>query len=93
MNTQDILALAELSRLSVDTTEIEKYQQDFEGILGYIDSIQSVEVGGYADQMRPINTNTLRNDGLHYQPGEFTEDLLAVAPEREGDYLKVSKVL
>ncbi len=93
MNKEDIKKLAELSRLSIDDNEIEKYQNDFEGILNYVNSIRSVSLDAYEDQVRPINTNTLREDDLSYAPGEFTQDILAVAPEREGDYLKVSKVL
>ena len=93
MNKQDILALAELSRLSLDDAEILKYQQDFDGILGYINSIQSVSLGDYEDQLRPLTTNIMREDTSSYEPGEFSEILLDAAPAREGDYLKVSKVL
>jgi|AntAceMinimDraft_13_1070369.scaffolds.fasta_scaffold29220_2 aspartyl/glutamyl-tRNA(Asn/Gln) amidotransferase C subunit len=93
MNRNDILALAQLSRLSINEDDIKKYQDSFEGILEYINSIKSVEVGGYVDQTRPTNTNTMRSDDNPYLSGEFTEDLLCVAPQREGDYLKVSKVL
>jgi Asp-tRNA(Asn)/Glu-tRNA(Gln) amidotransferase C subunit len=35
----------------------------------------------------------MRDDSVTHTPGEFTEDILNNAPDREGNYLKVKKIL
>ena len=93
MNSDEIRALAELARLELSDTDVANYQKDFEGILEYISTINSVEVESYDDQVRGDTVNMMRADDASYTPGMFTEDLLNAAPHREGDYIRVDKVL
>jgi aspartyl-tRNA(Asn)/glutamyl-tRNA(Gln) amidotransferase subunit C len=95
MNTDEIKKLADLSRLKINDQDIEAYKKDFEGIINYINTLQSVPVDDTQreDYHDTPNVNTLRDDNNHYISGEFTRDLVDAAPEKEGDYIKVSKVL
>lgn len=93
MNKEEILKLAELARLNITDTEAEAYKKDFEGILDYIDSIKSVEIELADHYETNLTRNSMRSDDDAYVAGEFTEALLAEAPEIEGDYFKVKKVL
>ena len=93
MNKEEILKLAELARLNITDIEAEGYKKDFEGILDYIDSIKSVEIE-LADHCETnLTRNTMRSDDDVYAAGEFSDVLLAEAPDVEGDYFKVKKVL
>lgn len=93
MNKKEILKLAELARLNITDVEAEGYKKDFEGILAYIDSIKSVDIELADHYKTNLTQNTLRNDDDSYIAGEFSEVLLAEAPDTKGDYLKVKKVL
>lgn len=93
MNKEEIQELADLSRLSLTEDEITSYQKDFEGILSYINTLNTVEVDETMNSHRLPNTNYLRSDEAAYQPGQFSEDILAQAPERKEDFIKVAKIL
>ena len=93
MNKEEIQALAELARLELQEEDIIAYQKDFKGILDYISTINSVEVDSFDEQVRGDTVNMMREDDESYEPGEFTQILLDAAPQREGDYIKVAKIL
>ena len=93
MNKDDIIKLAELSRLEINDTEAESYRKDFEGILGYVDAISSVTVEGKDQYATNLTTNMMREDDEMYTPGSFSEDILHEAPSTEDGYFKVKKVL
>ncbi|MFT6361355.1 MAG: aspartyl-tRNA(Asn)/glutamyl-tRNA(Gln) amidotransferase subunit C [Candidatus Paceibacteria bacterium] len=93
MNSEDIKELAELARLELSAEDIASYQKDFQGILDYISTINSVEIDSYDEQVRSDTTNMMREDDTAYEPGTFTEVLLEAAPRREGDYVRVDKIL
>lgn len=93
MNKEEILKLAELARLNITDIEAEGYKKDFEGILDYIDSIKSVEIELADHYETNLTRNTMRSDDDVYAAGEFSDVLLAEAPDVEGDYFKVKKVL
>lgn len=93
MNKQDILDLAALSRLEISDTEVESYKNDFDGIIAYIDTISSIDVPAKDQYQTNLTTNIMRSDDDVYEPGVFSEDILNEAPNREGDYFKVKKVL
>lgn len=93
MNKEDILKLAELSRLEITDSEAELYKKDFEGILKYIDSISSVDVDFNDQDQIGVLKNVMRSDDDEYKAGEFTKDILDTAPETEDGYFKVKKVL
>jgi aspartyl/glutamyl-tRNA(Asn/Gln) amidotransferase C subunit len=93
MNNTDIQTLADLSRLHLSSTEIESYAKDFEGILQYINTIQSIGINQEDETYVGTNTNYLREDTESYSSGEFSENLLQAAPQRDGDFIKVQKIL
>ena len=92
---EDVLYLARLSKISVDDDEVEKLRKELDDILGFIDELQSEDT----DNIQPtyqVNgiTNTLadlRSDEIETQIDK--KELLKNAPELDGDYIKVPKVL
>ena len=94
---EDIQKLAELSRIKIAGEEQESLRTQIESILGYIDQIKKaaqvktddVEI---APQVGDL-FNVIREDADPHKSGEFTEKILKSAPAREGDYLKVKKIL
>ena len=92
---KDIEKLAELSRINVSDDEKEAFLKDMESILDYVGQIKTV--AGTANIATTQDENELKNvfreDENCHDPGQFTEDLLKTAPEKENGYVKVKKIL
>ena len=58
---------------------------------GFVGQINSFP-GDLKPTIPPLR-NVMRPDVVEHLPGEYTESLLSNAPDREGDYLKVKKIL
>jgi aspartyl-tRNA(Asn)/glutamyl-tRNA(Gln) amidotransferase subunit C len=88
----DVNNLCALARLSISEEEKESLAADMGRIVEYIQQIQSVEI---PDDIHPTHTlhNISREDSDMGAPNQYTEILLAEAPERDGQYIKVQKVL
>jgi aspartyl-tRNA(Asn)/glutamyl-tRNA(Gln) amidotransferase subunit C len=94
IDIKEIEKLAALSRLAVSPEEKEALRKDIDSILGYIDQIKKATVSGVVlTQEIPDVRNIMREDTDPHESGLFTEDLLAAAPAREKNYLKVKKIL
>lgn len=95
ITTEDIQKLAELSRIKIAPEEQESLRAQIESILGYIDQIKKaskVSTGAAAIEAGALH-NVMREDGEPHLPSEFTEKILSTAPAREGNYLKVKKIM
>jgi len=90
----DIEKLAELSRLSLREEEKERMRNEFDAILGYVAAIQEVSAASSTRTRSVIATvNVMREDTHPHESGEYSESLLSAAPRREGNYIRVKKIL
>ncbi len=89
---KDIEKLAALSRIKLTEAEMEKLQGEFESILGYISEISEAPVTGDSSPVYELK-NVMREDGEPHESGIYTDAILKQAPAREGNYLKVKKIL
>lgn len=91
---EDIEKLALLSRLALAPEEKERMRHEFDSILEYIAAIQKIS-GETTEKTRSIvaRVNVMREDELPHESGIYTEALICAAPKREGDYIKVKKIL
>ena len=91
MTNEDIAKLGELAKIEIKLEEIEGFKKDFESILGYINQIESVDLGDVSPTY--LTENVAREDVVKNNPGEFSEDLLNSAPQTENGFIKVKKIL
>jgi aspartyl-tRNA(Asn)/glutamyl-tRNA(Gln) amidotransferase subunit C len=93
MKSDDIKRLATLARIELTQEEAEVFAKDISSIVGYVSEIK--EITGDAPEEKVIGAlyNVMREDTNPHEPGLYTEDLLSSAPEREGQYVKVKKIL
>jgi aspartyl-tRNA(Asn)/glutamyl-tRNA(Gln) amidotransferase subunit C len=93
MERKDIEHLAKLSRIAVTDEEADALAKDITSILGYISEIE--EITGNKEEEKKVGAlfNVMREDANPHEPGIYTEDLLNLAPERDGRYVKVKKIL
>lgn len=94
VSIEGIEKLAALSRIALSREEKERMRSEFDAILGYVAAIQAIS-GGSLKRSRSIvaQMNVLREDGNPHESGVYTDALLSVAPQREGNYIKVKKIL
>ena len=93
MKKEDIEHLAKLSRIAVTDDEAVALAEDITNILGYVSDIE--EITGNQEGEKKVGPlyNVMREDEHPHVAGKYTEDLLNLAPERQGQYVKVKKIL
>jgi aspartyl-tRNA(Asn)/glutamyl-tRNA(Gln) amidotransferase subunit C len=91
LSAQDLKKLAELSRIDVPEAELATLGGELDAILKYVKDVASIDVGDVSEA--PEVRNVMREDALAHESGAHTADLLAQFPARDGDYLKVKKIL
>lgn len=94
MTTPDIKALSRLARIDLSAEEEAALVADSEKILAFVEQIQKVhgEVGT-AEPKTGMPMNVFRDDINPHESGMYTDAILALAPEREGNYIRVKKIL
>ena len=84
--------IAELARLSLKPQEKAKLQKDLESILAYVEQLKQVPTDHVEPTSHVLNLeNVFREDRVH--PSDVREDVLKHAPQREGNFFKVPKVI
>jgi aspartyl-tRNA(Asn)/glutamyl-tRNA(Gln) amidotransferase subunit C len=92
ISSADVQKLAQLARISMTEEESGQFAGQVEAILGYISQIQEASGELPASKAGVLHT-VLRADGEATPAGTYTQALLAQAPAREGDYVKVQRIL
>ena len=93
MDKAQIQHLGNLARIKLTDAEVKSLASEIGSILDYVSAIDEVVPGGsLKKQVGPVS-NVFREDEVTNEPGSYTEALLEAMPEREGQYLKVKKIL
>ena len=88
----EIEQIAELARLSLKPEEKAKLKKDLESILAYVEQLKSVPTDHVEPTSHVLNLeNVFREDRVH--PTEVRDEVLKHAPQREGNFFKVPKVI
>ena len=92
INSNDVRKVAQLARLELPEDEVITYADQLQEILGYIEQLQKVDTTGIPPTTRAVEVvNVLREDCAELT--ETREELLDLAPNREGDFFRVPKIL
>ena len=84
--------IASLARIRVENHEVDHLCQELNGILGWIEQLNEVNVTGIAPLAGAANMAlAMRADVV--TDGGYPEKILANAPERVGDFYAVPKVV
>ena len=93
MKREDIEHLAKLARIAVTESEADALAKDITSILGYVSEIEEITGNAEGEKIVGALCNVMREDKDPHEPGIYTEDLLNAAPEREGQYVVVKKII
>lgn len=84
--------IATLGRLKLSDAEVHAFARELAEILAYIDQLKAVSVDGVEPTAHAVAVqNVLRDDEPAASLG--VEAALAAAPQREGSFFRVPKVL
>lgn len=94
VHKKEVEHVAALARLTFSTAELELYTEQFNDILGYIDSLNEVNLENIepTSHVQPLK-NVLRDDHAVSSSAELREAVLREAPEREHGLFKVPPVI
>lgn len=96
LERKDVEKLADLSVIEVSEEEIEKFRGEIDAILGYVSELQKLAVQDSAQKSGSVVGelyNIMREDTDPHESGLYSKALLEEAPQREGNYVKVKKIL
>ncbi len=98
MNLEDVKKLADLARIDMSEEEMQGIAKDFDAILAYVGQVQEVSKLKNIENLHqnPDNyflQNVMREDVVSNKRGEYTDKILANAPDIQDGYLKVKQIL
>jgi aspartyl-tRNA(Asn)/glutamyl-tRNA(Gln) amidotransferase subunit C len=87
-----IRRIATLARIRVEDSELPALQTELNGILGWIEQLNEVNVDGIEPLAGAAQMALKMRDDV-VTDGGYPDKVLANAPEREGDFFVVPKVV
>ncbi|BAY82768.1 glutamyl-tRNA (Gln) amidotransferase subunit C [Calothrix parasitica NIES-267] len=92
IDREQVRKVALLARLELTDEEEEKFTTQLGDILDYFEQLSELDVTDIEPTTRAIDvSNVTREDKL--QPYPNREEILQSAPEQEGEYFKVPKIM
>jgi aspartyl-tRNA(Asn)/glutamyl-tRNA(Gln) amidotransferase subunit C len=92
ITADDVRKVAELARLALPEEKIATYTSQLERILDYVAHLEAVDTSGVPPTTRAVEVvNVTRADRV--EPTPIRENLLDLAPQREGDFFRVPRIL
>ena len=92
ISADDVRKVAKLARLELPDAKVQAYTGQLERILDYVAQLEAVETEGVPATTRAVEVvNVTRDDSVNATP--VREDLLNLAPQREGDFFRVPQIL
>jgi aspartyl-tRNA(Asn)/glutamyl-tRNA(Gln) amidotransferase subunit C len=92
LTPEKVRDVARLARLALDEAHLRAYMPQLESILGYVDKIRALDVSGVEPMAHALPlANVLREDVV--EPSLPIEQVLQNAPETDGRFFKVPKVI
>jgi aspartyl-tRNA(Asn)/glutamyl-tRNA(Gln) amidotransferase subunit C len=92
ITVEDVRKVAQLARLEIPEEKIATYAVQLERILDYVGHLEQVDTEGVPPTTRAVEVvNVTRDDRV--EPTPVREELLDLAPQREGDFFRVPRIL
>ena len=91
--TEDVVRkVAELARLKLPDQKITTFTEQIETILKYVGQLEKVDTHDIPETTRAIEVKNVTRDDF-VDPISAREEILNQAPQREGDFYRVPKIL
>lgn len=90
---EDVLRLARLSRLHLTDEEVSKYQVEIEAMLGYVEQLKSVDLGGLEPTSQVTGLKNVMRQDTEKSYGASPEQLLKNSTSIVEGQIKVRRML
>lgn len=84
--------IGRLARIRVEEEEVEKYREELNTILGFVEQLGEVDVSG-VEPMTSVTPMRLRRRQDQVSDGGYPEKIVANAPLSEDNFFMVPKVV
>ena len=92
LSREEVLHIAALAKVGVTDADVEKFKEQLSNILENFTALQKLDTTGVDPTAQSIALqNVIKNDDVITSMSK--EDVLANAPQREGDFFKIKIVL
>jgi aspartyl-tRNA(Asn)/glutamyl-tRNA(Gln) amidotransferase subunit C len=92
LSREEVLHIAALAKVGVTEVDVEKFQEQLSNILENFEALQKLDTSGVPPTAQSIDLqNVIMADEV--RPSLPAEEILANAPQREGDFFRVKIVL
>jgi len=92
LTVEEVRHVAKLGRLALDDEHLKKYARQLTSILSYVEQLKKVDVTDTEPMAHALPLkNVLREDTV--QPGLPLDKVLQNAPDTDGEFFKVPKVI
>ncbi len=89
---EDVRKVSHLARLNLPEEKISTYTSQLEKILAYVAQLEEIDTTNVPPTTRAVEVvNVVREDLT--ETSKVREELLDLAPHREGDFFRVPKIL
>ena len=92
LSREEVLHIARLARLGLSEAEIERFGEQLSNLLGHFEALQQVDTEEIPPTAQSVDLHSVMREDM-VEPSFLPEDILANAPEREGDCFRVRAVL
>lgn len=84
--------IGRLARIRVEEEEVEKYREELNAILGFVEQLGEVDVSG-VEPMTSVTPMRLRRRSDQVSDGGYPEQIVSNAPLSEDNFFMVPKVV
>jgi len=92
LTKQEVLKLAQLSRIELTEAEVEKFRRDLSAVLDYVEELKKVDTAGLEEVSQVTGlVNVQRDDKV--VAADNHEAIFSQAPEMKDGYYKVKAIL
>jgi len=92
INPEQVRHVAKLARLAIPDEKLPRITQQLESILEYVEQLKQADVSNVEPMAHAVKlSNVLREDVV--QPALSNQQVLANAPDTDGPFFKVPKVI
>ena len=92
ISVDEVAKVAGLARLNLEPEKVEQFAAQFNDILGYMQKLNELDTSGVEPLYSPVTHETVfRNDEVRMEYSR--EELLGNAPETDGSYFIVPRIV
>lgn len=90
---EDVQKLADLAHITVAQDELEKVASEMDATLAYVSQVTTLTGVVPQEHTKMQLRNVMRDDVVVTEKGAYTKDIVAQFPDKDGNALRVKKIL